>query len=194
MPFEVDDLYIVDDLQFIRELYADGQYLEGIKKGTILKSNLHSSAHKEKFLCEVCKLLSLGYRKSGNLLSANTALGDGIHFCDQMLRQTGDRRWNKERAILRINRGIVFEMAGKMSFALNEYFFAETVFKENTDSYQLSLLYQTIILALCKTHRTGEAVTYLNKLQKLAESSHFQLDNEISLLRSQIEETNNEDY
>ena len=193
MPIEANDYFIIDDLQLIRELYAEGKYLEGIKKASILKNNLKSSAYKKKFYCNICKLLGLGYRKIRNFQSANATLSDGINFCDTMARQTGDKKWSKESAILRVNRGIVFEEAGNISYALNEYFFGETVFNEESDSFQLSLLYQTIILALCKTHETDKAELYLNKLQRLAESSHIQLDNEINLLSSHIKEAKIED-
>lgn len=193
MPFEVGDVSLIERLQLIRELYSEDQYLEGIKESTILKGCLQTSAQQEKYYCEICKLLCLGYRKRGKLKSALNAISDGILYCDRMLEKTKDSRWERERASLQVNKGIVFEMGGNMPSALEEYYDAELIFQQQQDTYHLALLYQTIILALCKIHDSNQAEEYLQKLQQIESNSDLRLNDSVDLLSAQIKEIRNED-
>ena len=189
---ETDYYYIQERLQLIREYYAEGQYYSGIQEGVVVKSNLTSSALKEKFFCNICKLLSLGYRKLQKYQSALSIIEEALLFSNQMKTKTKNTKWIVESATLHVNKGIILECLSNSQDALKEYRIAEYVFQQQKDYYHLSQLYQTIILACLSINMITEAEFYLDKLKNLSICSNLNNINIIEILSDKIKESKNE--
>lgn len=186
MPIEVDIFYIEEKILLIRELYAEDDYNSGIKEALSLMNELFKEPARSKYYTSLCKLLALGYRKSNKAKQALQILDRAINYTSKQLNNTQKEFWEKEIAILHVNKGIIYENSKNYSGAINEYLYAERLFSKLNDKNHLFLLYQTLVGTYISTERYDEAADILISMNELAQETGLDPDGQIRTTINQI--------
>lgn len=167
LPKDIDEIFMQDRMMLIKELYAEDDYRSGIIEARTAIDNLTGQGERYKFYIPLCKLLSMGYRKWGKSNLALSTINDAIIFATNELAKDHSSLWEKEIAILHVNKGTIYDSIGNQIAALNEFFLAESVFEKLEDFDHLALLYQTMAGTYIASKRFDEAEETLKKLRKL---------------------------
>lgn len=186
MPIEVDNFYIEEKILLIRELYAEDDYNSGIKEALSLMNELFKEPARSKYYASLCKLLALGYRKSNKAKQALQILDRAINYTSKQFNKTKKESWEKEIAILHVNKGIVYENSKNYIGAINEYLYAERLFSKLNDKNHLFLLYQTLVGTYISTERYDEAADILISMNELAQETGLDPDGQIRTTINQI--------
>lgn len=186
MPIEVDNFYIEEKMLLIRELYAEGDYNSGIQEALSLMNELFKEPARSKYYASLCKLLALGYRKNNKAKQALQILDRAISYTTKQFSKTQKESWEKEIAILYVNKGIVYENAQNYIGAINEYLNAERVFSKLNDKKHLFLLYQTLVGTYISTERYDEVADILRSMNELAQETGLDPDGQIRNKINQI--------
>ena len=179
MPIEIDNFYIEEKILLIRELYAEDDYNSGINEALSLMNELFKEPARSKYYASLCKLLALGYRKSNKTKQALQILDRAINYTSKQFSITQKESWEKEIAILHVNKGIVYENSKNYIGAINEYLYAERLFSKLNDRNHLFLLYQTLVGAYISTERYDEVADILTSMNELAQETGLDPDGQI---------------
>ena len=195
MPIEVDNFYIEEKILLIRELYAENDYNSGIREALSLMNELFREPARSKYYASLCKLLALGYRKSNKAKQALQILDRAINYTTKQFTKTREESWEKENAVLHVNKGIVYENVKNYIGAINEYLQAERIFSKLNDVEHLFLLYQTLAGTYISTDRFVEASKVLVSMNELAQQTGLDPDGQIrTMINQTIEEKTDESY
>lgn len=186
MPIEVDYFYIEEKILLIRELYAEDDYNSGIEEALSLMNELFKEPARSKYYASLCKLLALGYRKSNKAKQALQILDRAINYTSKQFNKTQKESWEKEIAILHVNKGLVYENSRNYIGAINEYLYAERLFSKLNDKKHLFLLYQTLVGTYISTERYDEAADILISMNELAQETGLDPDGQIRTTINQI--------
>lgn len=195
MPIEVDNFYIEEKMLLIRELYAEDDYNSGIQEALSLMNELFKEPVRSKYFASLCKLLALGYRKNNKTKQALQILDRAINYATKQFTKTREESWEKEIAVLHVNKGIVYEHAKNYLGAINEYLQAERIFSKLNDTKHLFLLYQTLVGTYISTDRFVEASEVLVSMDELAQQAGLDPDGQIrTMINHTIKEKTHESY
>lgn len=195
MPIEVDNFYIEEKILLIRELYAENDYNSGIREALSLMNELFREPARSKYYASLYKLLALGYRKSNKAKQALQILDRAINYTTKQFTKTREESWEKENAVLHVNKGIVYENVKNYIGAINEYLQAERIFSKLNDVEHLFLLYQTLAGTYISTDRFVEASKVLVSMNELAQQTGLDPDGQIrTMINQTIEEKTDESY
>lgn len=195
MPIEVDNFYIEEKILLIRELYAENDYNSGVREALSLMNELFKEPARSKYYASLCKLLALGYRKSNKAKQALQILDRAINYTTKQFTKTREESWEKESAVLHVNKGIVYENVKNYIGAINEYLQAERIFSKLNDTKHLFLLYQTLVGTYISTDRFVEASEVLVSMDELAQQAGLDPDGQIrTMINHTIKEKTHESY
>lgn len=176
MPIEIEDYYFEEQKMQIREFYSDGLYIEGIKAAVVTLSNLSTASLREKYYVSFCKLLAMGYRKTGKTKLALDVINKGISFVTTKLDNDSSAQWNSELATLYMNLGVIYENTGNHIGAVDSYSRAMRIFEENEDFNHLMMAFETILGTYVSFGRYIEANETITKMKLLSSAHYVALD------------------
>ena len=195
MPIEVDNFYMEEKILLIRELYAENDYNSGVREALSLMNELFKEPARSKYYASLCKLLALGYRKSNKAKQALQILDRAINYTTKQFAKTREESWEKESAVLHVNKGIVYENVKNYIGAINEYLQAERIFSKLNDTKHLFLLYQTLVGTYISTDRFVEASEVFVSMDELAQQAGLDPDGQIrTMINQTIKEKTHESY
>lgn len=172
MPTEPEDYYYADKIGLIRELFLEDDYQSGIEVASVLKNNLCGAREREKYYCDICKLMGLGYRKWKKPQRAFSVLCEAERFAKNMYEKTNDDKWIIEKAIVRVNIGAVYFSIGAYHEALGAFSDAMPIFEHQNDRKHLIMLYQSIAETQAALGDIDSAESTMEILKKMKESSY----------------------
>ena len=171
MPTEPEDYYYADKIGLIRELFLEDDYRAGIEAASVLKNNLRRTREREKYYCDICKLMGLGYRKWKKPQRAFSVLREADRFAKKMYEKTSDDKWIIEQAIVSVNIGAVYFSIGAYHEALDAFSSTLPIFEHRNDRKHLIMLYQSIAETQTALGDVESAEATMEILKKMVESS-----------------------
>lgn len=172
MPTEPEDFYFADKIGMIRELFLEDDYRAGIEAASVLKNNLCEAREREKYYCDICKLMGLGYRKWKKPQRAFSVLREADRFAKNMYEKTNDDKWIIEQAIVSVNIGAVYFSVGAYQEALDVFFNTLPIFEHKNDRKHIIMLYQSIAETQAALGDIDSAESTMEILKKMEESSY----------------------
>lgn len=195
MPVEIEEFYMKEKIQLIKELYAENNFKEGIGEARATIDGLFRKELRFKYYIPLCKLLSLGYRKCNKPKQAIQVINEAIDFSMRQFKETGQLSWKKEFAILHVNKGVIYESSENYIGAMEEYCFAKPIFEELKDYDHLVLLYQTMVGTFISTQSYNKAKDFIHKIKALSTQYDLNIDCQIleaycRTIKEKIDESN----